>query len=262
MSPRTVTKISRLAPYRRPLLCLLLAVPPVLLACLPTSRASSAPASIAPDPAVYDKEIKPLLTQYCAPCHGAKKVRGGVNIEEYATLASIQKDQTIWRKVIAQIHERTMPPEGVPQPTQSQRDKINAYLTGALNNVGEDVLPKNPGRVLIHRLSRLEYNNTVRDLFGVTTRPADSFPADGSGGGGFDNNADTLFVPPILMERYLQAAGEILRDAPRRPPFLCSADQNTHGASGRLRYSAEVRNARLPSSARIRRGGSPAPALR
>lgn len=106
-----------------------------------------------------------------------------------------------------------MPPNGSSQPTQNERDKMDAYLTLALDSVGEDALPKNPGRVLIHRLSRLEYNNTVRDLFGITSRPADTFPADGSGGGGFDNNADTLFVPPILLERYLEAAGQIVRDA-------------------------------------------------
>ena len=56
----------------------------------------------------------------------------------------------------------------------------------------------------------MEYNNTVRDLFGVTSNPADQFPADDGGGGGFDNTADTLFVPPILMERYLSAAADVL----------------------------------------------------
>src|SRR5207253_248421 len=52
-----------------------------------------------------------------------------------------------------------------------------------------------------------------RDLFGITSRPADTFPADGGGGGGFDNNADTLFVPSILMERYLEATTQILNEA-------------------------------------------------
>ncbi|MES2461059.1 MAG: DUF1592 domain-containing protein, partial [Armatimonadota bacterium] len=214
--------VRRFAACRTPLLTLLLAVPPVALAFLPRqgTAASATALSPAPDPAVYTREIKPLLTQYCAPCHGAKKAHGGVNFEKYPDLASIQKSQATFRSVTSQIHERAMPPDGSPQPTQAERDKMDAYLTLALNSVGEDVLPKNPGRVLIHRLSRLEYNNTVRDLFGVTSRPADRFPADGSGGGGFDNNADTLFVPPILMERYLTAAAEILRDAPKERVFV------------------------------------------
>ena len=80
-----------------------------------------------------------------------------------------------------------------------------------------------PGPGLIQRLTRRQYNNTIRDLLGVDTRPADAFPADGGGGGGFDNNASTLFVPPILMEKYLAAAADVLDQGrpgamARRPP--------------------------------------------
>ena len=82
------------------------------------------------------------------------------------------------------------------------------------------MLPKDPGRNILHRLSRLEYNNTIRDLFGVDTKPADKFPPDGGGGGGFDNNAATLFIPPILMERYLEAAGDILNAAKPERVFI------------------------------------------
>jgi hypothetical protein len=70
-----------------------------------------------------------------------------------------------------------------------------------------------PGPKIAHRLSRTEYNHTVRDLLGVVLRPADDFPADGGGGGGFDNNASTLFVPPLLLEKYLMAAEEVLAAA-------------------------------------------------
>jgi hypothetical protein len=77
-----------------------------------------------------------------------------------------------------------------------------------------------PGHTVLRRLSRLEYNNTVRDLFSVTIKPADSFPADGGGGGGFDNNADTLFLPPVLLERYLIAAQEVLEAAPPSTLFF------------------------------------------
>ncbi|MFN9975239.1 MAG: DUF1587 domain-containing protein, partial [Phycisphaerae bacterium] len=62
-----------------------------------------------------------------------------------------------------------------------------------------------PGRPTIRRLNRAEYNNTIRDLFGITIRPADSFPFDDVGEG-FDNIGDVLSVPPLLMEKYLEAA--------------------------------------------------------
>ena len=65
-----------------------------------------------------------------------------------------------------------------------------------------------PGRVTVHRLNIVEYNNTVRDLLGDTTQPANDFPDD-TGGGNFDNNADVLSTSPLLFEK-LEAAAETL----------------------------------------------------
>ena len=54
-----------------------------------------------------------------------------------------------------------------------------------------------PGRVTVHRLNSAEYDNTVRDLFGTSLRPAADFPADDRGYG-FDNVADALSLSPLL----------------------------------------------------------------
>lgn len=62
-----------------------------------------------------------------------------------------------------------------------------------------------PGRVTLRRLNRAEYDNTVRDLLGDTTRPAQDFPADDFGHG-FNNIADVLSTAPVLVEKYDLAA--------------------------------------------------------
>jgi hypothetical protein len=62
------------------------------------------------------------------------------------------------------------------------------------------------------RLSRYEYNCTIRDLLGVDFRAANDFPADNFSYG-FDNNADTLTVTPALLAKYLAAAKKIARAA-------------------------------------------------
>jgi Protein of unknown function (DUF1587)./Protein of unknown function (DUF1592)./Protein of unknown function (DUF1595)./Protein of unknown function (DUF1588)./Protein of unknown function (DUF1585). len=63
--------------------------------------------------------------------------------------------------------------------------------------------------VAFRRLNRREYRNTVRDLLGVDFNVSELFPADGTGGAGFDTNGETLYVPPMMMERYLEAAQQI-----------------------------------------------------
>ena len=67
----------------------------------------------------------------------------------------------------------------------------------------------NPGRVTIHRLNRAEYNNTVRDLMGDETQPAQDFPTDDHGHG-YDNNANVLALSPLLIEKYERAAEQLV----------------------------------------------------
>ncbi len=69
-----------------------------------------------------------------------------------------------------------------------------------------------PGRVTLRRLNRAEYDNTVRDLLGDETRPAQDFPADDHGYG-YDNNGDVLSLSPLLMEKYEAAAERLVDEA-------------------------------------------------
>jgi Protein of unknown function (DUF1592)/Protein of unknown function (DUF1588)/Protein of unknown function (DUF1587)/Protein of unknown function (DUF1595)/Protein of unknown function (DUF1585) len=69
-----------------------------------------------------------------------------------------------------------------------------------------------PARVGLQRLTRDEYNRTVRDLFGVTSNPADAFPPD-SATGGFDNNAKSLTISPQLASLLLDAAEAVASEA-------------------------------------------------
>ena len=168
----------------------------------------------------FDRDIQPVLEKYCLKCHGPEKPKGGINLAQFKSEATVHRDPKTWQTVLTQLHDRNMPPENKTQPTVTERDQLIEWVTHTLNNLDERYIPKDPGRLLIHRLSRLEYNNTVRYLLGVEGRPADKFPADGGGGGGFDNNADTLFIPPILMEKYLEAAEDIVDQARPERIFL------------------------------------------
>ncbi len=62
-----------------------------------------------------------------------------------------------------------------------------------------------PGRSPLRRLTRAEYNNTVRDLLGDATAPANAMAADAVELS-FDNNADVQTVSPLLLNQYLTVA--------------------------------------------------------
>jgi hypothetical protein len=83
---------------------------------------------------------------------------------------------------------------------------------GAANGLPED----DPGRVTMHRLNKVEYNNTVRDLLGTKLTPADDFPADDISYG-FDNISDVLTTSPLHVELYERSAELLIEEAMSLP---------------------------------------------
>jgi len=86
------------------------------------------------------------------------------------------------------------------------------FSQSALGCSSDAVKATDPGRVTIHRLNRVEYDNTVRDLLGTALQPAKDFPADDRGYG-FDNISDVLSLSPLQVELYSRAAEDLAREA-------------------------------------------------
>ncbi len=181
----------------------------IVLSSLAATGALTATMIAAPD---FKKDIRPLLESYCVSCHD-DSAKGGLNLEALMEDSKFWSEPKTWEKVLAQVRDQGMPPLKKTQPKPEERAALTEWLHTTLTNPDPQKVPRNPGRTVIHRLSRMEYNLTMRDLLGVDTNPADQFPPDGGGGAGFDNNASTLFVPPILMEKYLAAATQVVAAA-------------------------------------------------
>lgn len=153
-----------------------------------------------------------VVAQQCFTCHGSSKQKAGLNLE--TLLANGQpkaEDRKIWDTVLDWVSDREMPPEDEPQPTEAERQSVIDAISAQLE-VFDTTGPTNPGRVTIRRLNRVEYENTIRDLMGVTFKATEAFPRDDVGYG-FDNIGDVLSLSPILMEKYLDAAEEIVNKA-------------------------------------------------
>ena len=163
----------------------------------------------------FVRDVKPLLTQFCVPCHGEKK-KAGLDLRPYADAAAARNAPDVFTKVLRNLEAYEMPPEDRPQPKPAQRKLIARWIETEILRC--DCNHPDPGRVTIRRLNRVEYNNTIRDLVGVDFHPADDFPAD-EVGYGFDNIGDVLSVSPLLLEKYLTAAEKILDAAVFPLPF-------------------------------------------
>ena len=97
----------------------------------------------------FVSQIQPTLQKFCYPCHNSSKISGGINLADFKTTLSLQKDQETWRKVVTQLRARSMPPSGSPSPDVTLRETLTNWLHTTLETVDTAVVPKNPGRILV-----------------------------------------------------------------------------------------------------------------
>jgi PAS domain-containing protein len=160
--------------------------------------------------------VLPVLTERCFDCHDADSAKGDVNLDILNGHGDERFDVRLWDKVREQLRNGTMPPKNKPQPTPEQRETILKWIRENEKAVLKTP-PRDPGTRKVRRLTRHEYNNTLHDLLGVSVKPGDDFPADGAGGEGFDNNADTLILSPLLIEKYISGADAALNEVFAKP---------------------------------------------
>ena len=125
-----------------------------------------ASAHAAPD---FTREVLPLLEAHCFDCHGDEtKPKGGVNLERFGTDAAAMADRAVWADVFNKVESHQMPPpKRDSQPTEVERKKLLTWIADIAARPDPKLGARDPGRAVLRRLTRLEYNNTVRDLFGL-----------------------------------------------------------------------------------------------
>ena len=153
-----------------------------------------------------------FLQGYCIECHQGEDSEADLDLDEFSSLESLESQPRSWRKLLLRVREHEMPPKESTQPDAAERAGFSSWLELTLRQAacGSDV---KPAPAVTRRLNRDEYGNTVRDLLDIHVNVALTLPADGAGGEGFDNAAETLFISPIHAEKYLDAAQSALEHA-------------------------------------------------
>ena len=202
----------------------------VLGAALGALLAPASPAFSAAEAAgaATAETVAATVNRYCVTCHNERIVNGRgtapsmlVSQLRTAGLAldvldpnHVGEESDAWERVIRKLEARTMPPVGRPRPDEATYGEVIGWLETELDRAAADT--PNPGRrAALHRLSRTEYQNAVRDLLALDNLPKEFdvstlLPADNVTSG-FDNLAELLFVSPSTLERYLAAARKISR---------------------------------------------------
>ena len=157
----------------------------------------------------FEKEVLPMLETYCFDCHDSATAKGDIDLESALAQKPLVRNRLLWENVAERVKMGDMPPKKKSQPADSDRLKLRAWLAAEIGGF-DYAKVRNPGYVPARRLTREEYNRTIRDLVGLDLRPADEFPMDFSGTSGFSNSANTLFLQTAHLDRYFTSAEGVI----------------------------------------------------
>jgi hypothetical protein len=148
--------------------------------------------------------VRAALDRYCVTCHNARIKTANLMLDRM-DVAHVSESAEVWEKVVRKLRTGTMPPASAPRPDRATYDRLITSLETDLDRAAGSSYP---GRSPVRRLNRAEYANAIRDLLSLDVDVDALLPPDDSAYG-FDNIADMLGLPPVLLERYLNAAGTI-----------------------------------------------------
>src|ERR1051325_5051762 len=148
----------------------------------------------------FKEVVTPFVDNYCTRCHGQNKQKGGINFGPALKNPGETASSPRWKQALAVVKSHKMPPDDEDkQPTDEERRKF-------LDGIGKIkfLSSKDPGPFVIRRLTKVEYGNTLHDLFGVDPAVADELPDEVIGGGYLNT------LSPLQSEQYLAIANEVL----------------------------------------------------
>jgi hypothetical protein len=148
--------------------------------------------------------VTSFVTEHCRECHGPDTAEAGLNLEKLTTTLSDTAAVERWTRIYDRVASGEMPPRDAKPPADSDKNNFLTTLAGSLTQA--DGAHR---QVVLRRLNRDEYENTVGALFGIDERVAQMLPEDGSAHG-FDNIGEALSVSSELIQAYLATADVVL----------------------------------------------------
>ncbi len=168
------------------------------------------PAALQKQTAIFEEKIAPIIQTYCIDCHAETAAAGGIVLDDALSATAQFSNLKAWQKAARTQRSAEMPPSDGLQPTPQERETLIGWVAET-TNILDHLPPFDPGPLVFRRLTRRQYNQTMRDLFGIDfdvaarvglTQDPRAF--------GYDSVATVLEIPPTQMEKYVAGADEML----------------------------------------------------
>ncbi|HSU66357.1 MAG TPA: DUF1592 domain-containing protein [Tepidisphaeraceae bacterium] len=172
-------------------------------------------------PATAFADQKAFFEKHCFDCHDADTRKGNFDLtalkQDFSDIDVFNK----WVMVYDRVSAGEMPPKKRERPSADELKGVTGWLLDSLNRADHARLEAD-SRTGVRRLTRSEYENTMRDLFDMSGLALQQvLPADGSAHG-YDKNYEALDISHVNLATYIEAADKTLDLAictrPTAPP--------------------------------------------
>ena len=170
-----------------------------------------------PSPALvtinFGEQVKPILQEHCFKCHGEKKQKGDLRLDTLSQdLLGDRVAAETWHDVRDTLNRSEMPPKKEDPLSPAELKILTSWITQEIDALVA-ARTNTDGRVILRRLNKTDYQNTMRDLLGIEMDYAKNLPPETLSEDGFRNNGETLQMSDLQLEYYLKSAREGLTKA-------------------------------------------------
>lgn len=163
------------------------------------------------DLATYRARVLPFMRKTCFGCHGEavhEDNGGGIRLDDLDPVIDSGEKAEHWEEIRDVVSSSKMPKkewiEKHGAPSQKEVESLVFWVTGEIRRA-KAVLESTGGKVVLRRINKREYNNTLRDLLGVEDDFSHQFPAEVVSHD-FDTIGSALAFSPYLLGNYMSAA--------------------------------------------------------
>ncbi len=151
------------------------------------------------------ERVDRFFARHCYACHGAEESKGDLRLDRLSRDASDPEAAQVWSLVWQRLHDGEMPPAERPRPDRAEATEVLRWVAERTRAAA-----RSSG---LRRLNRIEFENTLRDLFDLPALDVQNLLPPDVSSQGFDKEADALGISHVQIAGYLAAAEEALDQA-------------------------------------------------